>query len=48
MGAVVSSETNIRENELLRKLVGEQPISDNDPLWNKMFSFNMKIDELSR
>uniref|UniRef100_A0A914DUU8 Dymeclin n=1 Tax=Acrobeloides nanus TaxID=290746 RepID=A0A914DUU8_9BILA len=48
MGAVISSETDINSNELLKKLVGEKPISDNDPLWNQMFSFNMNLmDEIN-
>jgi len=48
MGTVISTESNIKENELLVRLSGKEPISDNDPFWNKLFSFNFTIDETKR
>lgn len=48
MGTVISTESNIRENELLVRLSGKESISDNDPFWNKLFSFNFTIDETKR
>ncbi|VBB26333.1 unnamed protein product [Acanthocheilonema viteae] len=44
MGAKISSETLIGENAYLRRFVGLQPISDNDPFWNHFLSFNFLID----
>ncbi|VDK67475.1 unnamed protein product, partial [Litomosoides sigmodontis] len=44
MGAKISSETSIEENAYLRRFVGLQPISDNDPFWNHFLSFNFFID----
>ena len=48
MGTVISTESNLKENEILIRLSGTQPISDNDPFWNKLFSFNFTIDESKR
>ena len=48
MGTVISTESNIKENELLVRLSGKESISDNDPFWNKLFSFNFTIDETKR
>ncbi|CAG9540808.1 unnamed protein product [Cercopithifilaria johnstoni] len=48
MGAKISSETLIEENAYLRRFVGLQPISDNDPFWNHFLSFNFLIDSNDR
>uniref|UniRef100_A0A7E4VAF6 Dymeclin n=1 Tax=Panagrellus redivivus TaxID=6233 RepID=A0A7E4VAF6_PANRE len=48
MGQVISSEDNLAENELLLRLSGKKVISDNDPFWNHLFSFNFTIDESKR
>ncbi|KAI1718559.1 dyggve-Melchior-Clausen syndrome protein [Ditylenchus destructor] len=49
MGSVVSSENeDIKQNEILKKLSGTETISDNDPYWNKLFSFNFNIDQCGR
>uniref|UniRef100_A0A915PNK8 Dymeclin n=1 Tax=Setaria digitata TaxID=48799 RepID=A0A915PNK8_9BILA len=48
MGAKISSETRIEENAHLRRFVGLQPISDNDPFWNHFLSFNFLIDSNNR
>jgi hypothetical protein len=48
MGTVISTESNLKENEILNRLSGAQAISDNDPFWNKLFSFNFTIDESKR
>nr|CTP81274.1 Bm2811 [Brugia malayi] len=48
MGAKISSETLIEENTYLRRFVGLQPISDNDPFWNHFLSFNFLIDSNNR
>lgn len=48
MGARISSETLIEENAYLRRFVGLQPISDNDPFWNYFLSFNFLIDSNDR
>ncbi|RCN32434.1 hypothetical protein ANCCAN_21761 [Ancylostoma caninum] len=45
MGGRISSETNIAENLPLKRLTGEEAISDNDPFWNTLLSFNLKIDD---
>ncbi|KHJ98361.1 hypothetical protein OESDEN_01661 [Oesophagostomum dentatum] len=45
MGGRISSETNIAENVPLQRLTGQEPISDNDPFWNTLLSFNLKIDD---
>uniref|UniRef100_A0A0R3RYY1 Dymeclin n=1 Tax=Elaeophora elaphi TaxID=1147741 RepID=A0A0R3RYY1_9BILA len=48
MGAKISSETVIEENAYVRRFVGLQPISDNDPFWNHFLSFNFLIDSNDR
>lgn len=49
MGAVISLENgDVKTNELLRRLSGADPISDNDPYWNKLFSFNFNVSQWSR
>uniref|UniRef100_A0AC34F4J0 Dymeclin n=1 Tax=Panagrolaimus sp. ES5 TaxID=591445 RepID=A0AC34F4J0_9BILA len=48
MGTVISTESNLKENEILNRLSSNQVISDNDPFWNKLFSFNFTIDESKR
>lgn len=45
MGGRISSEANIAENLPLKRLTGEEAISDNDPFWNNLFSFNLNIDD---
>uniref|UniRef100_A0A915HYW4 Dymeclin n=1 Tax=Romanomermis culicivorax TaxID=13658 RepID=A0A915HYW4_ROMCU len=42
MGAQISTSTKLNENELLRKFCGLEPISDNDPFWNQLLSFNFR------
>ncbi|KAH7712679.1 Dymeclin [Aphelenchoides avenae] len=48
MGCVVSSAAEVAENELLARLAGTEPLSENDPYWNKLLSFNFNIDEQDR
>ncbi len=48
MGGVVSSDTNLEENAVLRRFTGLETISDNDPFWNQLLSFNMKVDHNNR
>ncbi|EFO26888.1 hypothetical protein LOAG_01596 [Loa loa] len=48
MGAKISSETLIEENAYLRRFVGLQPITNNDPFWNHFLSFNFLIDSNDR
>ncbi len=48
MGGVISASTKLADNELLKKFSGLQPITDNDPFWNQLLSFNMKIDLTNR
>lgn len=43
MGATLSSLERLGENELLRKFCGLEPISDNDPFWNQLLSYNVKV-----
>ncbi|KAK6736777.1 hypothetical protein RB195_019463 [Necator americanus] len=45
MGGIISSETNIEGNVPLQRLAGQGAISDNDPFWNNLLSFNLKIDD---
>ncbi|KAJ1362621.1 hypothetical protein KIN20_022240 [Parelaphostrongylus tenuis] len=35
----------IADNGPLKKFSGAEPINDNDPFWNKLLSFNLKIDD---
>lgn len=49
MGSVISlEEGNIEENEILKRLSKTDSISENDPYWNKLFSFNFNIKQLNR
>ncbi|VDM45467.1 unnamed protein product [Toxocara canis] len=48
MGSVISADTVIDENVCLRRFTGLQPITDNDPFWNQLLSFNLKIDAYNR
>uniref|UniRef100_A0A914W7Y3 Dymeclin n=1 Tax=Plectus sambesii TaxID=2011161 RepID=A0A914W7Y3_9BILA len=48
MGGAVSAQSKPSENVLLRKFAGLEPITDNDPFWNQLLSFNMKIDQNDR
>ena len=45
MGGSVSTEVKLSENAHLITLCGEKPVSDNDPFWNQLFSFNFKLDD---
>ena len=40
MGAQLSASAKLGQNEFLRRFTGLEPISDNDPFWNQMLSFN--------
>ncbi|KAJ6662957.1 hypothetical protein lerEdw1_010778 [Lerista edwardsae] len=40
MGANSSSISELPENEYLKKLSGREAISENDPFWNQLLSFN--------
>ncbi|XP_021235447.1 dymeclin isoform X1 [Numida meleagris] len=40
MGANSSSISELPDNEYLKKLSGAEPISENDPFWNQLLSFN--------
>ncbi|CDW58283.1 Dymeclin domain containing protein [Trichuris trichiura] len=42
MGGQISSSSKLSENVLLRKFSGLEPISENDPFWNLLLSFNFK------
>uniref|UniRef100_A0A5S6QA64 Dymeclin n=1 Tax=Trichuris muris TaxID=70415 RepID=A0A5S6QA64_TRIMR len=42
MGGQISANSKLSENELLRKFSGLEPISENDPFWNLLLSFNFK------
>ncbi|KAK0393029.1 hypothetical protein QR680_000022 [Steinernema hermaphroditum] len=46
MGGVISSSADVANNQWIRRLAGLQPISDNDPFWNQLFSFNYAVDEM--
>jgi hypothetical protein len=48
MGAVLSSESDIRENELLKKFCAINSVNKNDPFWNKLSSYNFMIDSKNR
>ena len=48
MGGVISNEADIPENALLKKLTGLEPVGDNDPFWNTLLSFNLKVDETDK
>ncbi|MFH4975115.1 hypothetical protein AB6A40_001824 [Gnathostoma spinigerum] len=48
MGGVLTLEDNLEENQCLRQFVGLEPISDNDPFWNRLLSYNLKINALNR
>ncbi|PIO59378.1 hypothetical protein TELCIR_19161, partial [Teladorsagia circumcincta] len=45
MGGVISSDTHIAENVPLQRFTGTDPITDIDPFWNNLLSFNLKIDD---
>ncbi|TKR57397.1 hypothetical protein L596_030872 [Steinernema carpocapsae] len=45
MGGVISSAADVAENQWIRKFTGLQPISDNDPFWNQLFSYNYSVDD---
>ncbi|KAK5966211.1 Dymeclin [Trichostrongylus colubriformis] len=45
MGGVISSDTQIAENVPLQRFTGSDPITDIDPFWNNLLSFNLKIDD---
>ncbi|CAI4222468.1 unnamed protein product [Auanema sp. JU1783] len=45
MGGIISSEADLADNAALKKFTGLETISDNDPFWNNLLSFNLKIDE---
>ncbi|MBN3274734.1 DYM protein, partial [Polyodon spathula] len=40
MGAKASHVSEVSENENLRKLIGTESISENDPFWNQLISFS--------
>lgn len=42
MGAQISSTSQLIDNPLLRRLSGLEPISENDPFWNQLLSFNFR------
>uniref|UniRef100_A0A1I8A383 Dymeclin n=1 Tax=Steinernema glaseri TaxID=37863 RepID=A0A1I8A383_9BILA len=45
MGGVISSAADLAENQWIKKFTGLQPVSDNDPFWNQLFSYNYSVDE---
>ncbi len=47
-GRVSLASWDPAENELVRRLVGLEPITDNDPFWNQLLSYNFKVDEWDR
>lgn len=42
MGSAISSSEKLADNEFLKRFVGLEPITDNDPFWNQLLSFNFK------
>lgn len=48
MGSMVSTVEELEENELLKRLASTDSVIDNDPYWNKLFSFNFNVDQLNR
>uniref|UniRef100_A0A158R494 Dymeclin n=1 Tax=Syphacia muris TaxID=451379 RepID=A0A158R494_9BILA len=48
MGGVISSDTVLEENACLKRFSGLQPISDNDPFWNQLLSFNLNLNSDDR
>lgn len=40
MGAQISSTIQLADNTLLRRFTGLEPITENDPFWNQLLSFN--------
>jgi hypothetical protein len=48
MGSMVSSVEQLEENELLKKLASTESIIDNDPFWNKLFSFNFNVEQMNK
>jgi hypothetical protein len=48
MGSMVSSVEELEESELLKKLASTESINENDPFWNKLFSFNFNVEQLDR
>jgi len=40
MGANYSGIESLKKNEYLGRLADQEPISDNDPFWNQLLSFN--------
>ncbi|KAI6242223.1 Dymeclin [Aphelenchoides fujianensis] len=48
MGAAISTVEELEESDLLKRLAGPELISDNDPFWNKLFSFNFNLEQFDR
>ncbi|CAD5215569.1 unnamed protein product [Bursaphelenchus xylophilus] len=48
MGTVISTVDDIADCELLKKLCDKDNIDENDPFWNKLFSFNIHLDLLDK
>ncbi|KAI6242101.1 Dymeclin [Aphelenchoides fujianensis] len=48
MGAAISTVEELEESDLLKRLAGPESISDNDPFWNKLFSFNFNLEQFDR
>lgn len=48
MGTVISTIDDIAESDLLKRLSGTEKIDENDPFWNKLFSFNFHVDQLDK
>ncbi|PAV87004.1 hypothetical protein WR25_12726 [Diploscapter pachys] len=51
MGGQITRLEDVVSNAAVSRFIGEQPVSDIDPFWNTLFSFNLKLtkheDELS-
>lgn len=43
MGSQFSSITSVNKNEYLNKLIDVEHISDMDPFWNQLLSFNFNL-----
>lgn len=41
MGTAISKNLDLSTNDYLLKFVSNQPISQNDPFWNRLVAFNM-------
>jgi len=43
MGIACSSISQLHDNEYLKRLASKQTVSENEPFWNQLFSFNLHL-----